>query len=587
MDKSAESSDSDSSSSTSWVFVDDAATFHQSATNTFHLDCSREPIQELTEQDLLSGGSDFESDTDGVSVISESEVPTDDSYANIQTISTSSNDTSELKEETNVNDNNEPSPVNNDGNQEHSEPAVVSEEHARPNNIEITKLMKPLHLLGVGFVLIAVCVASYNQIMTKMCEKDFEEDKLTLYDKVELGSDNNGLGKLCDNNNKWEKELIKEKLNNNNRLYKAKRDSNKKLLNKRLLIKDDVDDNVEKIIDITVSCAFRDRPTSNLVNKVIKECATKEYKRRKEEGLKREDDSQWIPEKRKVKYHYKYTELLNDDEKFTENEYQMQATEKMLRAEQHEFAQTREKKDCIVNSIEDKYRNYEEKTKKHKKRNEKIKYDRDESIADFKMNEDVNKIQKKNEKYNKLRKYDKYQCEEASYKKEDKKNIEKNSKRGDDNYAENYKNKKSMKKMYKYDSHEKYHKGYKYKKCDFVAKDSKLENYEKKNKNDKDKLYKSEEDFINNSDRIRHSKYKSKLNHNYIRRHKHNNTDGAWYINMHKARNEMRKQEHVSDWVFDRAYLRSKKRNKAQWYFKWMNVREQLRYKRSYKPYSS
>ncbi|KAF2884355.1 hypothetical protein ILUMI_21804 [Ignelater luminosus] len=577
MDKSAESSDSDSNSSTSWVFVDDATTLQQNTTNTFHLDCSREPIQELTEQDLLSGGSDFESDTDGVSVISESEVPTDDSYSNIQTVSTSSNETPEIKEETNLNDNNEsndnnePNPVNNDANQEHSEPSVVSEEYARANNVEITKIMKPLHLLGVGFVFIAVCVASYNQIMTKGSEKDFKEDKLTLYDKVELGS-NNDLGKLCDNNDKWENELIKEELNNNKKMYKVKRNSNK-----RSLIKDDVDENVEKIIDITVSCAFREKPTSNLVNKAIKECATKEYKRRKEEDLERES----IPEKRKVEYHVKYMKLLNENGKPLENLY----SKEILEAKHYEFAQSREKKDCM----EDNDKKYEENTRKYKKRNERIKYNnRDESIADFEMKENVNRIQKKTEKYSRSEKYNKskkYRSgEDISVKKEY--NYKKDFKKNDEKDAENYKDRKPMKKSQKYDSDEKYHKDYKYKKYDFVNKDSKLENFDKRNKNDKNKNYKSE-DFINNSDRIRHSKYKNKLNHNYIRQRKYNNSDGEWYINLHKARNEMRKQEHVSDWVFDRAYLRSKKRNKAQWYFKWMNVREQLRYKRSYKPYSS
>uniref|UniRef100_A0A1Y1MQX9 Uncharacterized protein n=1 Tax=Photinus pyralis TaxID=7054 RepID=A0A1Y1MQX9_PHOPY len=69
----SESSDSDSNSSTSWVFVPDDAPLVDNNANAFHLDCSREPIQELTEQDFASAGSDFETESDGVSIISESD----------------------------------------------------------------------------------------------------------------------------------------------------------------------------------------------------------------------------------------------------------------------------------------------------------------------------------------------------------------------------------------------------------------------------------------------------------------------------------------------------------------------------------
>ncbi|KAK5639271.1 hypothetical protein RI129_011763 [Pyrocoelia pectoralis] len=84
----SESSDSDSNSSTSWVFVSDNSSPIENNTNTFHLDCSREPIQELTEQDFVSAGSDIETESDGVSIISETDVSSEE-YENKTDESTS------------------------------------------------------------------------------------------------------------------------------------------------------------------------------------------------------------------------------------------------------------------------------------------------------------------------------------------------------------------------------------------------------------------------------------------------------------------------------------------------------------------
>jgi len=60
---------------------------------------------------------------------------------------------------------------------------------------------------------------------------------------------------------------------------------------------------------------------------------------------------------------------------------------------------------------------------------------------------------------------------------------------------------------------------------------------------------------------------------------KKQNMTGQWYTNMHKARKNFRQKEQASDWLFDRAHLRSLKRNKAHWYFQWMVDRERLRMK--------
>lgn len=56
-----------------------------------------------------------------------------------------------------------------------------------------------------------------------------------------------------------------------------------------------------------------------------------------------------------------------------------------------------------------------------------------------------------------------------------------------------------------------------------------------------------------------------------------NGTTGEWYGNMFTERNKMRKKEHSSDWVFDRATMRNSKRGKAQWYTQKMD-REKMHY---------
>lgn len=163
MEKS-ESSDSDSSSSTSWVFVNDGIPCLENA-NTFHLDCSKEPIQELTEQDLLSAGSDFESDTDGVSVISESEA--------IQ---------AELNEKTCE----ETSDLQNEDADVGCETLLGSV--LAPNDCdkilvnESKKLLKNANILGFGVVLTAVFLGSCSFIVRK------NSGDFILYDEAKVDS---------------------------------------------------------------------------------------------------------------------------------------------------------------------------------------------------------------------------------------------------------------------------------------------------------------------------------------------------------------------------------------------------------------
>lgn len=89
MDNRAEDSDSGSSRG-SWVFVDENEPTDVNAPNQFYLNCLVEPVQELTENDLgndlwkliltvlfivyfCKGVVDCDSDSDGISVISETE----------------------------------------------------------------------------------------------------------------------------------------------------------------------------------------------------------------------------------------------------------------------------------------------------------------------------------------------------------------------------------------------------------------------------------------------------------------------------------------------------------------------------------
>lgn len=67
--------------------------------------------------------------------------------------------------------------------------------------------------------------------------------------------------------------------------------------------------------------------------------------------------------------------------------------------------------------------------------------------------------------------------------------------------------------------------------------------------------------------------------HKFNEEQRKRNISGQWYINLHRARRDIRDKEHESDWVFDRARLRSTKRNKAHWYFQWMVDRSRHRMK--------
>ncbi|KAF5279573.1 hypothetical protein FQA39_LY18278 [Lamprigera yunnana] len=168
MDRS-ESSDSDSNSSTSWVFVYDNSAQTPENTNTFHLDCSREPIQELTEQDLLSAGSDIESDTDGVSIISESE----EEYLKV------CEETSEVCIENTSTDNCEIFSTHID---------IISRKF---NNL-ITKSRKFFKIsnLGVGVVLTAVFLGSYTLMIKKFFIKDNDRTQnFIVYDSSKIDSD--------------------------------------------------------------------------------------------------------------------------------------------------------------------------------------------------------------------------------------------------------------------------------------------------------------------------------------------------------------------------------------------------------------
>lgn len=68
-----------------------------------------------------------------------------------------------------------------------------------------------------------------------------------------------------------------------------------------------------------------------------------------------------------------------------------------------------------------------------------------------------------------------------------------------------------------------------------------------------------------------------KIEH-YISRE--NRSDGEWYINFHKHREDARRREHMTDWLFDRASDRNRRRDEAHWYFQWMIGRQEGRFKR-------
>ena len=66
-------SDTDSNLSTSWVYVDDEKAKNNLAQNKYYLKCSTEHLEELSETLLNSNTSDEDPESDGISVISESE----------------------------------------------------------------------------------------------------------------------------------------------------------------------------------------------------------------------------------------------------------------------------------------------------------------------------------------------------------------------------------------------------------------------------------------------------------------------------------------------------------------------------------
>lgn len=63
---------------------------------------------------------------------------------------------------------------------------------------------------------------------------------------------------------------------------------------------------------------------------------------------------------------------------------------------------------------------------------------------------------------------------------------------------------------------------------------------------------------------------------------KNETKDGHWHARLHNGRDEIRKREHNAGWWFDRAAMRIRLRDKAQWYFQWMVGREETRCKKNY-----
>lgn len=571
MDKSSESSsDSDSNSSTSWVFIDDTTISLQQVANTFHLDCSREPIQELTEQDLLSVSSDIESDTDGISVISESEMPIDDPCLHSLPFSCNNDGNFKPQDETNV--------VHNDNDElMTSETTVISEENENLTRNCLTNIFKPLHMLGLGVVLTAVFLASYSQIVMKANERNGDNfnvvDDVALYDEIELKPHGDLNKKLYDAKNHLDKELA-------------------------------------QIVDITISCTHGNKPRNNIKDKEIKKCVKKHY-RTKKDGITHEGDSKWMEKPKRI-VHGKSKESSAD----------------------------------FYGNVKNLYENYEGRKQKYNKIPKKIAYDAVEEIS-VNFNEIVAESfnmdvkQKYNKKENKAtycnkNKNDDLFCkteteDRASYIENKKEKFDKNGDTEKVGIKLTYnKNKYDSKEKFKdYDKHdtrfenrerrrknqnhiptkkpnkyEKEKKQYDYKNKKFTS--SKEVKFIHKSNNKFNKFEGSFRTFVNFNDK--NNKYKEnvsnksskfeeevptfkladRVNLNFASQQKQNSsTSGEWYTNLHKARNQIRKQEHVSDWVFDRAHSRNKKRNKAQWYFKWMHLREQLRYKQSYRPYSS
>lgn len=58
------------------------------------------------------------------------------------------------------------------------------------------------------------------------------------------------------------------------------------------------------------------------------------------------------------------------------------------------------------------------------------------------------------------------------------------------------------------------------------------------------------------------------------------NVDGEWYGILHKGRDNARKAEKATEWLFERSQGRKTKRDKARWYFNMMDQRESKRFKK-------
>lgn len=94
--------------------------------------------------------------------------------------------------------------------------------------------------------------------------------------------------------------------------------------------------------------------------------------------------------------------------------------------------------------------------------------------------------------------------------------------------------------------------------------ESKLQEYNKRlKKYNKERCNKHESNKLKNKSKNKHFKIES--------------TQYDWYTKRYYSRAEIRENEKLSDWLFDRSNMRSKLRNKAIWYFERGLGRENLR----------
>lgn len=156
-------SDSDSSSSTStssWVFVDENATPQKTSGNQFYLNCSKEPVQELSENDLPSNHSDIDSD-DGISVISEPE----HLKSSMDEFHQTASENEELVE-------------NIDSNIGQNEPVL-------PENsgvIYLKNILVTTSLIGAGVVVVAILIVPYITPMVDNGKAISKTDKILSLD---------------------------------------------------------------------------------------------------------------------------------------------------------------------------------------------------------------------------------------------------------------------------------------------------------------------------------------------------------------------------------------------------------------------